>query len=72
MEKKHLWSTLNKKQAKELKHNSVKAVCITDLSETLVAMIVANTAALKEAGAVGGAQGVRRTVNGWGLLIGHA
>lgn len=54
----------NKKQAKELKRKSVKAVCVTDLSETFVAVMVASTAALKEAWAVGGAQGVGGTVDG--------
>lgn len=42
----------------------VKAVCITDLSETFVAVMVASTAALEEARAVGGAQGVGGTVDG--------
>lgn len=58
---------LTKKQAKKLKCKSVKAVCITDLSETFVAVMVANTAALKEARPIGGAQGVAGTVDGWGL-----
>lgn len=43
---------------------TVKAVSRTDLPKTLVSVIVANTAAVKEARAGGGAEGVLRTVNG--------
>lgn len=53
---------ITKKQTRELK--LVKAVCVTDLSETFVAIMVASTAALEEARAVGGTQRVGRTVDG--------
>ena len=44
-------------------NDSNKAAHRTDLSKTLVSMIVASTVALKEARAVGSAEGVLRTVD---------
>ncbi len=47
--------------------NQIKAACRTDLPKTLVSMIAADTAALKEAGAIRDAVRVLRAVHGWEL-----
>lgn len=54
--------------ANNLNHSHI-AAGRTDLSETLVSMVVVSTAALKQAGAVGGTEGVLWAVNSCGLTV---